>query len=86
MADKRPSLADAIRAAVPPVTRRAVCWWEKLDADTLAELEAIRAEWQSGRLPGSKAAMARAISEQLVARGLSDVGSQGVKTWLGSKG
>ena len=38
MADKRPGLADAIRAAVPPVTRRAVCWWEKLDAETLASL------------------------------------------------
>lgn len=86
MAEKVPSLTDAIRAAVPAITRRNLQWWEKLDAATLAELEAIRAEWQSGRIPGSKAAMARAISEQLVARGLSDVGSQGVTTWLGSKG
>lgn len=86
MAEKMPSLADAIRAAVPAITRRNVCWWERLDAATLAELEAIRAEWRAGRLPGSKAALARAIAEQLVARGLSDVGKQGVTTWLSEKG
>lgn len=86
MADAPKSLTDAIRAAVPAITRRNVCWWEKLDAATLAELESLRAEWQSGRLPGSKSALARAISEQLVARGLSDVGRQGVTTWLDDKG
>ncbi|MGI9176820.1 MAG: hypothetical protein ACR2IT_03065 [Pirellulales bacterium] len=86
MADKVPSLTDAIRAAVPAVVRRNVCWWERLDAATLAELEAIRSEWHAGRMPGSKAALSKAIAEQLVARGLSDVGPQGVTTWLGNKG
>ena len=86
MAEKRPSLAEAIRAAVPPVSRRSVCWWERLPADTLAELEAIREEWRSGRLAGSKSALARAIAEQLNARGISDVGKQGVTTWLTGKG
>lgn len=85
MADKRPGLADAIRAAVPPVVRRAVCWWEKLDAETLAELEAIRADFRSGRLGQSKSAVAAAVVAELSSRGLSDIGKQGVTTWLGAE-
>lgn len=86
MADKVPSLSDAIRASVPAMVRRSFSWWEKIDPAALAELEAIREDWLSGRLPGSKSALARAIVEQLAARGISDVGRQGVTTWLGSKG
>ena len=85
MADKRGSLSDAIRAAVPSMVRRSTCWWERIDAETLAELEAIREEWRSGRLAGSKSALARAIADQLNARGLSDVGKQGVTSWLSGK-
>ena len=33
------SLADAIRANVPPPARRALCWHERLPAEVLAELE-----------------------------------------------
>lgn len=79
---KNQSLTDAIRAAVPPCPRRSRPWWEKLDAETLAELEAIRTDHLSGRLPGSRQALAKAITDQLNARGLSDIGVQGVTTWL----
>lgn len=84
MADKRPSLGDAIRAAVPPVPRRGLAWWARIPPDALAELETVRADWRAGRLPGSKSALARAIAEELAARGISDVGRQGVTTWLGA--
>lgn len=83
MAEKRLSLADAIRAAVPPGPVRSKAWWQAIAPDVLAELEAVKADWKAGRLPGSKAALARAIQAELSARGLSDIGSQGVTAWLG---
>lgn len=83
MAEKRPSLADAIRAAVPPSPIRSRAWWHGLPPDALAELEAVKADWKAGRLPGSKSALARAIQAELSARGLSDVGIQGITAWLG---
>lgn len=82
MAEKRTSLADAIRAAVPPAPVRSKAWWQAVAPDVLAELEAVRADWKAGRLPGSKSALARAIQAELSARGLSDIGSQGVTAWL----
>lgn len=85
MADKRASLTDAIRSAVPPVVRRQLSWWERLDAATVAELEAIRDDWRSGRIPGSKSSLAKAIAKELAERGLSDIGAQGVTAWLGKR-
>lgn len=76
------SLSDAIRSSVPPVVRRGLRWFEEIDAEILAELEAIRADHISGRLAGSRTAVAKAIVGELHARGLSDIGIQGVNTWL----
>lgn len=82
MAKSTPSLSDAIRAAIPPVTARGQPWWKKIPAEVLAELEQLRDDWYAGRQPGSKTAVARAISEELTRRKLSDVQRQGVVTWL----
>lgn len=82
MADKRPALGDAIRAAVPAVVRRSKTWDELIDADTLAELTAVRDDWRSGSLQGSKTSIAKAIANELNARGISDIGVQGVLSWL----
>lgn len=79
---KPPSLADAIRAAVPAVVRRSRRWDELLDADTLADLKAVRDDWRSGRLAGSKTSIAKVIASELNARGLSEIGVQGVLSWL----
>jgi hypothetical protein len=81
MADKIP-LGEAIRAAVPPVVKRTPAWWERLDADTLAEVEAIRRDFHAGALGGSRSAVARAIASELTARGLVEIGWQGVTAWL----
>jgi len=78
------SLADAIRAAVPPPAKRTLPWYERIPADVLAELEQIRREHRCGTLQGSRIAVAITISEQLRLRGLSDVGRQGVEAWLRS--
>jgi len=75
-------LADAIRASVPPPPRRTLPWHERIPADVLAELEAIRSEHRAGTLTGTRVALAITISEQLRLRGLSDVGMQGVSAWL----
>ena len=80
----QPSLADAIRSAVPPPVKRCLPWHERLPADALAELEQIKREHRAGTLVGSRCALAKTISEQLRKRGLSDVGEQGVAAWLRS--
>ena len=76
------SLADAIRANVPPPPRRTLPWHERIPADVLAELEQVKREHRAGTLPGTRYGLAATISEQLRLRGLSDVGIQGVSAWL----
>ena len=76
------SLADAIRAAVPPPARRTLCWYERLPPELLAELEEVKREYRAGTLKASKTGLAMTISTQLRLRGLSDVGRQGIEAWL----
>lgn len=76
------SLADSIRAAIPPPPRRTLPWHERLPADVLAELEEVKREHRAGKLQGTRVALAICISEQLRLRGLSEVGMQGVSAWL----
>ena len=76
------SLADAIRAAVPPAPRRMLAWHERIPAEVLAELEQVKREHRAGKLQGTRYGLATTISEQLRLRGLSDVGIQGVSAWL----
>jgi hypothetical protein len=76
-------IADAIRAAIPLETKRNRRWFEKIPADVLAELEAVRQDLRDGRLPDNKSAVARAIVDQLAAMGFKDgIGIQGVIAWL----
>lgn len=77
-----PDILTAIRSAIPASPHRVPAWWQKLPPELLQELEHLRAEWYAGRQPGSKSAVAKAISDELVRRGLSDVGRQGVTKWL----
>ena len=76
------SLADAIRANVPPPPRRTLPWHERIPADALADLEQVKREHRAGTLPGTRVALAITISEELRLRGLSEVGMQGVSAWL----
>lgn len=76
------SLADAIRAAVPPPPRRTLPWYERIPADALAELEEVKREHLAGTLNVTRTGLAITISAQLRLRGLSDVGRQGVEAWL----
>lgn len=77
-----PSLADAIKAAVPAKPRRMSPWYEALPANVLAELEEVRAAFWRGEMGPSKYGVARAISAELRSRQISEVGFQGVLAWL----
>jgi hypothetical protein len=81
---KSPSvgLLDAVRKEMAEVRHGPPSWWERVAPEHLAELSAIKAAWQSGELGTRKKTLARTISNNLRARGISDIGTQGVLTWL----
>lgn len=86
-APKRPppsDLAASIRAALPTGKPGTASWFQLIPPDVLAELEALRQEHRDGKLPGTMTGLARTISNELLARGLSNVGPQGVIAWLKS--
>jgi hypothetical protein len=57
-------------------------WYERVAPEHLAELAAIKAAWQAGELGTRKKTLARDLSVRMRARGISDVGEQGVIAWL----
>jgi len=79
------TLSDAIRAKVPATPVRSVCWFSRLAPEAAAEIAAVKADWKAGRLRGSKRALGQVIVEELHARGLSQIGLQGVVAWLGKE-
>lgn len=77
-------LAASIRAAIPSGRPGTTSWFQRIPREVLAELEAIRQEFRDGKLAGTKTGLARTISNELLARGLSNIGPQGVIEWLKS--
>jgi hypothetical protein len=75
-------LLDDVREAMANIRLGSKRWHEKVDAEHQAELAAIKAAWQAGELGTRKKTLARNISAKLRARGISDVGEQGVIAWL----
>jgi hypothetical protein len=75
-------LLDAVRKEMAEVRHGPPSWWERVAPEHLAELSAIKAAWQSGELGTRKKTLARTISNNLRSRGISDIGTQGVLTWL----
>ena len=57
-------------------------WYERVPEEHREELDAILAAWRAGELGTRKKTLARSIANQLRARGISDVGEQGVIAWL----
>ena len=63
------SLLEQVRANLPSKARRT--WATSLPEDLRVELEAIRSDWQAGRLGDTtKTALGKAISVTLAARGI----------------
>ncbi len=84
MTKKSPSvgLLDAVRRDMAEVRHGPPSWYERVSPEHLPELSAIKAAWQSGELGTRKKTLARTISNNLRARGISDIGTQGVLAWL----
>lgn len=76
------SLLDDVRKAMAAVRHGSKKWYEKVDDEHQAELAAIKAAWLAGELGSRRKTLARNISARLRARGISDVGEQGVIAWL----
>ena len=75
-------LLDDVRRAVSDARHGPATWYERLAPEHREELDAIKAEWMAGELGSRKKTLARALAENMHARGISDVGLQGVLTWL----
>lgn len=84
MKTKSPSggLLDDLRKEMADYRHGPGSWWERVAAEHRDELNAIKAAWQAGELGTRKKTLARSLSENMRARGISDVGLQGVITWL----
>jgi hypothetical protein len=76
------SLADAILSRATNTRHGSVPWYLKVAPEVLAELEQIRADWESGRTGLQKRAVARAIMAEMQSRGLPVCGIQGIEGWL----
>ena len=76
------SLLDDVREAMANVRHGSKRWYERVAPEHQAELVAIKAAWQAGELGKRKKTLARDLSTRLRARGISDVGEQGVIAWL----
>ena len=82
MKTKSPSLLSDVREAMAAVRHGSKRWHERVAQEHLEELAAIKAAWQAGELGKRKKTLARDLSARLRARGISDVGEQGVIAWL----
>jgi len=76
------SLLDDVREAMEAVRYGPARWYERVAPEHQPELAAIKAAWRAGELGKRKKTLARNISAKLRARGISDVGEQGVIGWL----
>jgi hypothetical protein len=75
-------LLDDVRKALADYRHGPATWYERLAPQHREELDAIKAEWKAGDLGTRKKTLARAIAENMRSRGISDVGMQGVLSWL----
>jgi len=75
-------LLDDVRKALSNARQGPGTWYERLAPEHRDELDAIKAEWAAGELGSRKKTLARAIAENMRVRGISDVGTQGVLSWL----
>lgn len=85
MKKKSPSgvgLLEELRSSVAAYRHGPLPWYERVPEEHRAELAAILAAWRAGELGTRKKTLARSIANNLRARGISEVGEQGVIGWL----
>ena len=82
-AKPKPSLLDDVRSRVVNTKPGFRCWWERLPPDVLAELEAVRADFNPA--VDQKRAYALAVITSLQERGYQVAGEESVIKWLVAK-
>ncbi len=75
-------LLKDLREAMAAVRHGPATWYERVAPEHRDELNAIKAAWKNGELGSRRKTLARAIAANMRARGISDVGEQGVISWL----
>ena len=75
-------LLDDVREEMAAVRVGPARWHDRVAPEHLAELKAIKAAWKAGELGEHKKPLARSLSKNMRKRGISDVGEQGVISWL----
>lgn len=75
-------LLEDVRREMADARHGPATWWERIAPEHIDELNAIKKAWLAGELGKRKKTLARSLSENMRARGISDVGLQGVISWL----
>lgn len=80
---KTTRLIDAVSGDPGIVPRTCISWDRRLPEEHRAEVEEIREAYRTGKLQGPRETLAKVISKHLRERGISNIGHDGVKRWLG---
>ena len=81
---KGKTLAEAVMARVRPSRRGFKSWFDRLSPEVQAELELVRSQFD--HKIHEKRGYARAIVDEMAARGIHTSGIQGVIAWLNKNG
>jgi hypothetical protein len=79
---KATSVVDDVIGVIAAQPPRVQAWYHRVLPKHVATLDELLQAWKSGRLGTHKITASRAISRILAARGIADVGPQGVLAWL----
>ena len=82
MKTKRQRLADRIRAAVAARKPTPKNWFDRLDDESRAELQAIKNDWKAGVIDSSGQQLAKDIVEQCRLEGITTCNVYGMRAWL----
>ena len=86
MPPKKLSLTDEIRRGAVEAAKGPASWFSKLTPDIQQELIQVRADFLSGKMEGTKTALARGIHGALFGRGLITVTRSEVMRWINAAG
>ena len=86
MPPKAVSLTEEIRRGAVEAAKGPASWFAKLTPDVQQELIQIRSEFLSGKMGGTKTALARGIHGALFGRGLITVTRSEVMRWINAAG
>lgn len=86
MPPKAISLTEEIRRGAVAAAKGPASWFSKLTPDIQQELIQVRADFLSGKMEGTKTALARGIHGALFGRGLITVTRTEVLRWVNAAG